>query len=265
MKVSDFKIVKLRESVLALRRQMPRLGVRKLYHLLQSDDTIPIGRDKLYSFLREEGLLVYKKRKYTVTTNSKHWLRKYPNLTKGISLQRPEQLWVADITYIDTLDGNAYLHLVTDAYSKQIMGYELCNNMEAASTLKALKMALVKRKYKASELIHHSDRGLQYCSKLYTDCLKENGIIISMTENGDPYENAIAERINGILKDEFGLSDRLESIAEAKELSSQSIRIYNQLRPHLSCSMLTPNQMHQQDKIKLISFKKKKFRHLENV
>ncbi len=170
---------------------------------------------------------------------------------------------MADITYIDTLDGNAYLHLITDAYSKQIMGHELCDNMEAASTLKALKMALNNRKYKTSDLIHHSDRGLQYCSKLYTKCLKENNIAISMTENGDPYENAIAERVNGILKDEFGLYDKF--ILQAKELARQSIEIYNQIRPHLSCSMLTPYQMHQQHKMKLVSFKKKKFRHFQDV
>lgn len=259
------KALALIESVLTLRRTMPRLGVRKLYYLLQLENQASIGRDKLFSVLRKEGLLVCKKRKYTVTTNSKHWLRKYPNLIKGMSPQRPEQLWVADITYIDTVEGNAYLHLITDAYSKQIMGYELSNNMEAASTLKALKMAIGRRKYQASGLIHHSDRGLQYCSKLYTDCLKENGIAISMTENGDPYENAIAERVNGILKDEFGLSDKFENIIQAKELTRQSVEIYNQLRPHLSCSMLTPTQMHQQDKIKLVSFKKKKFKHLENV
>lgn len=263
--VSYSKGLKTKESVLVLRRQMPRLGTRKLYYLLKTQGSIHIGRDKLFSVLRQEGLLVSRKRKYTVTTNSKHWLRKYPNLIKGVHLERPEQLWVADITYIDTLDGNAYLHLITDAYSKRIMGYELCDNMEAASTLKALKMALSKRKYKTSELIHHSDRGLQYCSKLYTDCLKEHDVIISMTENGDPYENAVAERVNGILKDEFGLSDTLESIMHAKELASQSIKIYNNVRPHLSCSMLTPNQMHKQDKVKLISFKKKKFRHPENV
>ncbi len=264
-KKSDSKRLKLKEFVLLIRRQMPRLGTRKLYHLLKEESNFYIGRDRLFSILRQEGLLINRKRKYTVTTNSKHWLRKYPNLIRGISLKRPEQLWVADITYIDTLDGNAYLHLVTDAYSKQIMGYELCDNMEASSTLKALEMALNRRKYKTVELIHHSDRGLQYCSKLYTDCLKENEITISMTENGDPYENAIAERVNGILKDEFGLSDKFESIMQAKKLTKQSIEIYNKLRPHLSCSMLTPNQMHQQDKIKLISFKKKKFRHLENV
>ncbi len=264
-KASDLKYLDTKKSVLILRRQMPRLGTRKIYHLLKEKGNIYIGRDKLFSILRQEGLLINRKRKYTVTTNSKHWLRKYPNLIKGICLTRPEQLWVADITYIDTFDGNAYLHLVTDAYSKQIMGYELCDNMEAGSTLKALKMALNKRKYKTSELIHHSDRGLQYCSKLYTDCLSENNIIISMTENGDPYENAIAERVNGILKDEFGLSDKFENIMEAKKLTKQSVVIYNQLRPHLSCSMLTPNQMHQQNKIKLISFKKKKSRHHENA
>ena len=233
-KISDSKNLNTRESVLVLRRQMPRLGTRKLYYLLKAQGCIYIGRDKLFSVLRHEGLLVNRKRMYTVTTNSKHWLRKYPNLIKDVHLERPEQLWVADITYIDTLDGNVYLHLITDAYSKQIMGYELCNNMEATSTLKALKMALDKRKYKTSKLIHHSDRGLQYCSKLYTDYLKQNNIAISMTENGDPYENAIAERVNGILKDEFGLSDKLEDIIQAKELTSQSIKIYNNLRPHLS-------------------------------
>ncbi|MDV6169774.1 IS3 family transposase [Flavobacterium sp. DG1-102-2] len=263
--ISDSKNLNTRESVLVLRRQMPRLGTRKLYYLLKAQGSIHIGRDKLFSVLRHEGLLINRKRKYTVTTNSKHWLRKYPNLIKGVHLERPEQLWVADITYIDTLDGNADLHLITDAYSKQIMGYELCNNMEATSTLKALKRALDKRKYKTSKLIHHSDRGLQYCSKLYTDYLKQNNVTISMTENGDPYENAIAERVNGILKDEFGLSDKLEDIIQAKKLTCQSIKTYNNLRPHLSCSMLTPNQMHQQDKVKLISFKKKKFRQLENV
>jgi putative transposase len=264
-KISDLKYLDTKKSVLILRRQMPRLGTRKIYHLLKEKGNIHIGRDKLFSVLKQEGLLINRKRKYTVTTNSKHWLRKYPNLIKGICLKRPEQLWVSDITYIDTLDGNAYLHLVTDAYSKQIMGYELCDNMGAGSTLKALEMALDKRRYKTSELIHHSDRGLQYCSKLYTDCLKGNNIIISMTENGDPYENAIAERVNGILKDEFGLSDKFESIMQAKKLTRQSIEIYNKLRPHLSCSMLTPNQMHQQDKIKLKSFKKKKFRQFQDV
>ncbi len=241
--------------VLGVRRQMPRLGARKLYYLLK--DELGIGRDKLFHLLRVEGLLICKRRRYTVTTNSKHWMRKYPNLIKGIELIRPEQVWVADITYIDTNEnGHGYLHLITDAYSKQIMGYELCGNMEAASTLKALQMAIANRQYNDQVLIHHSDRGLQYCSKLYTDYLKDNYITISMTENGDPYENAIAERVNGILKDEFGLSEQLNNINEAMQQTDQSITIYNNRRPHLSCNMLTPVQMHQQKEIKLKSYKK---------
>jgi transposase InsO family protein len=138
--------------VLGLRRQMPRLGTRKLHYLLKNE--LDIGRDKLFDLLRVEGLLVGKRRRYTVTTNSKHWMRKYPNLIKGLELIRPEQVWVADITYIDTNeDGHGYLHLITDGYSKQIMGYELCNNMEAASTLKALQMAIANRKYNDQTLI----------------------------------------------------------------------------------------------------------------
>jgi putative transposase len=242
--------------VLGIRRQMPRLGTRKLYHLLKSE--LDIGRDKLFRLLRIEGLLIYKRKRYTVTTNSKHWMHKYPNLIKGVELIHPEQVWVADITYVDTNeDGHGYLHLITDAYSKQIMGYELCGNMEATSTLKALQMAIKNRKYDNQTLIHHSDRGLQYCSRLYTTYLKDNNITISMTENGDPYENAIAERVNGILKDEFGLSEELNNINEAMQQAAQSIDIYNNNRPHLSCDMLTPVQMHQQNEIKLKSYNKK--------
>lgn len=250
--------------VLGVRRQMPRLGTRKLHHLLKSE--LNIGRDKLFQLLRVEGLLIGKRRRYTITTNSKHWMRKYPNLIKDIEIIRPEQIWVADITYIDTNeDGHGYLHLVTDAYSKQIMGYELCRNMEATSTLKALQMAIANRRYKDMPLIHHSDRGLQYCSKLYTDHLKHNHITISMTENGDPYENAIAERVNGILKDEFGLSEQLNNINEAIQQTAQSISIYNNNRPHLSCQMLTPIQMHQQKEVKLKSYNKKAQTSLVNV
>ena len=245
-----------RASVLQLRRSMPRLGTRKLHYLLKQSNVL-IGRDYLFDLLREEGLLVLKRKKYTVTTNSKHWLRKYPNLIKEIPLVRPEQLWVADITYLDARDGNLYLHLITDAYSKRIMGYELCNNMEAASTLKALKMAIGQRQYKDTPLIHHSDRGLQYCSKLYTSCLTKHEITISMTENGDPYENAIAERVNGILKDEFGLSEQMEDFADAALQTDQSIFAYNSQRPHLSCHMLTPLQMHGQKAIKLRTYNKK--------
>lgn len=240
--------------VMGFRRLMPKIGTRKLHYLLGAD--IRMGRDRLFEFLRIEDMLIFIRRKYTQTTNSRHWLRKYPNLTKNLKLARPEQLWVSDITYVDTTEeGNTYLHLVTDAYSKQIMGYELCGDMESASTLRALKMALKNRKYDHA-LIHHSDRGLQYCSRIYVDELKRNGIRISMTENGDPYENATAERINGILKGEFGLGDVLNNLSEAKALAKQSIAIYNHLRPHLSCKMLTPVQMHAQQKVEITTYKK---------
>lgn len=246
----------IRASILRMRRSMPRLGTRKLHYLLNRTGVV-VGRDHLFDLLREEGLLVPTRKKYVRTTNTFHWMRKYPNLIKDMEPVRPEQVWVSDITYLDTkATGNLYLHLVTDAYSKQIMGYELCDNMTAASTLKALQMALNKRQYKQMPLIHHSDRGFQYCSKLYTDCLKANNIAISMTENGDPYENAIAERVNGILKTEFGLGDELTDSQEAAKQTIQSIFTYNNHRPHLSCKMLTPVQMHGQRSIKIKSYKR---------
>ena len=249
-----------RDAVLRIRRQMPRIGTRKLHFMLKETFKtagLKIGRDKLFTLLGREGLLVIKRKKYTVTTNSRHWMHKYPNLIKGLVVQRPEQLWVADITYLDTLDGNSYLHLVTDAYSKQIMGYELCRDLEATSTLKALQMALNQRQYPQQPLIHHSDRGLQYCSKRYINCLLANNIRISMTENGDPYENAIAERVNGILKDEFGLGERMEDLTQATRQTKQSIDTYNRLRPHLSCHYLTPQQTHEQQTIRIKTWKKK--------
>ncbi len=239
---------------------MPRIGTRKLHFMLKAyfqQEDIKVGRDKLFTLLGQENLLIVKRKKYTVTTNSRHWMHKYPNLIKELIVHRPEQLWVADITYLDTKDTNSYLHLITDAYFKQIMGYELCNNLEATSTLKALQMAIGNRKYAQQPLIHHSDRGLQYCSKLYVNHLLENNLQISMTENGDPYENAIAERMNGILKDEFGLGEKLTDLKEALHQTSQSIQAYNNLRPHLSCSYMTPSQMHQQQTIPIKIWKKK--------
>jgi len=194
---------------------------------------------------------------YTKTTNSKHWMKKYPNLIKDIIPSRPEQVWVADITYVSGDEGHEYLHLITDAYSKQIMGYELSNDLEARSTQKALKRAITNRKYPQLSLIHHSDRGLQYCSSLYTDMLKKHHIQISMTENGDPYENPVAERVNGILKDEFGLDVLPGELNQGRKLTSESIGIYNHLRPHMSCSMLTPVQMHAQDQIEIKTWREK--------
>lgn len=249
------------DHILQIRRQMPRLGGRKLYYLTQpmlDIHGIKYGRDKLFDLLGREGLLVQKRKRNTKTTNSQHWMRKYPNLIKNVIPTRPEQIWVADITYVSGDNGHNYLHLITDAYSKKIMGYELCSNLEANSTLEALRMAIRQRQYPQQNLIHHSDRGLQYCSKLYTDVLKDNHIQVSMTENGDPYENAVAERVNGILKDEFDLGNLPGEIQEIRKLAAQSIDTYNQMRPHLSCEMLTPVQMHAQKKVRVKTWRNEK-------
>lgn len=246
-------------QVQAIRQRMPRLGTRKLYHLLSAgfkQMSLGVGRDKLFAILRQAGLLVYKQRNYKQTTMSKHWLRKYPNLIKDIELQHPEQVWVSDITYIATKQGHQYLHLITDACSKQIMGYELCNNLNASASIKALRRALMKRRYPSQELIHHSDRGLQYCSAAYTSILKQKGIKISMTEQSDPYENAIAERVNGILKHEFGLNEVFDDIKQLHKQTQQAISIYNNERPHLSINLKTPIQMHSNPEGKPKSWKK---------
>ena len=245
---------------------MPRLGTRKLYYLLKESfrrDGICIGRDRLFDFLREEGLLIIKKKKYTKTTDSRHWMRKYPNRVKAIQLERPEQLWVADITYLSLCDRYCYLHLVTDAYSKRIMGYNVSKTLAATETLKALEMALKNRKYQ-NVLTHHSDRGLQYCSAGYVRMLQQESIAISMTEDGSPYDNAIAERVNGILKDEYGLDEIFEDDKELKLQVKQSIHSYNNRRPHESNHMLTPNEMHRQDRLKPKAWHKKSTKTMED-
>jgi putative transposase len=255
----------VKQKVLAIRKRMPRLGVRKLYYLLKQEfmrENIPVGRDKLFSLLKEKDLLVMRKKKYTKTTDSKHWLRKHPDLVKGLPLTRPEQVWVADITYIATRQGYCYLHLVTDAYSKKIMGYRLSNDLSSSNTVRALRKALQQRLYNG-RLIHHSDRGLQYCSAAYVQLLRRNDIQISMTQDGNPYDNAIAERVNGILKDEFGLDDVFENTEQAELQTKQAITLYNQNRPHMSCLMLTPNKMHRQNKLEVKAWHKKTARTLK--
>jgi putative transposase len=237
------------DKVLTLRRQLPRLGTRKLHYLLKrelNEGHLYVGRDKLFEILRENRMLITKRRKYVKTTDSKHWMRTYPNLAQHIQLTRPEQLWVADITYIPAKEEMLYLHLVTDAYSKQIMGYMLSRDLKTESTLQALQMAFKKRMYPQNQVLHHSDRGLQFCSKLYIDELLKHNCQISMTQDGNPYDNAIAERVNGILKDEFYCDEPFENYEAALACIAQSINLYNTQRPHLSCSMLTPIQMHSQ-------------------
>jgi transposase InsO family protein len=245
--------------VQTVRRQMPRIGTRKLYHLLQQqfeERRLGVGRDKLFTLLRNKGLLVAKRRRYTRTTDSRHWMRKYENLVKDVTLVRPEQVFVSDITYISTERGYNYLSLVTDACSKKIMGYALREDLSPKGCLQALEMALDNRTGDAP-LIHHSDRGLQYCSKDYVEVLRNHDVGISMTQNGDPYENAIAERVNGILKEEFYLSETFTSHAQASEHIGQSIQIYNTQRPHLTCHMMTPEVAHRSSTLNLRCWKRK--------
>jgi putative transposase len=252
-------LIIVRDLVMRIRCRMPRIGTRKLYYLIKNELTelnIKLGRDVLFNFLRAEYLLIKPKRSYTKTTNSQHWMKKYPNLINNMEITKPEQLWVSDITYIKTEQGHNYLSLITDVYSKKIMGYELLDNLSMKGPVKALESALKSRKY-THELLHHSDRGLQYCSSEYINKLKDNNVKISMTENGDPYENAIAERINGILKYEFLIIDGFKTHVEAVNVIDESILIYNNERPHLSCEMLTPNQTHLQQKIQRKIWKKK--------
>ncbi len=229
---------------------MPRIGTRKLHYLLTETlqkHSICIGRDKLFDLLEDYGLLVRRrKRKRINTTNSNHPFRKYPNLVRELRPERPNHLWVSDITYISLLDSFCYLSLVTDAYSRKIVGYCLYPSLKKEGPLQALGMALKALPGKpGATLIHHSDRGLQYCCSDYTTLLDSSNLCISMTEKGDPYENAIAERVNGILKEEFGLDKDFDSFENAKIAVMKAIDIYNRLRPHSSCDYLTPEQAHQ--------------------
>jgi transposase InsO family protein len=233
---------------------MTRVGTKKTYHLIKPALArlgIKCGRDKLNDILRSEGMLIKKKKNYMRTTNSYHRFYKYPNLIKDLQIVRPEQVWVSDITYIRTVTKWLYLSLVTDAYSKQIIGYQLSDNMRTINSIDALKMAIKNRKYPDRPLIHHSDRGIQYCNPDYTDTLEKNHIDISMTEKHDPYENAIAERVNGTLKNEFDLGDRLPDQKCAEMELNKAIWIYNNLRPHESCYYLTPIQAHNQESIEI--------------
>lgn len=224
-----------------------RLGTRKLVVLLQcfvKEHNIKLGRDALFDLLREHQLLVRKRKRTIQTTFSKHRFYKYPNLIKQFEPLTPNLLWVSDITYI-ILDKNfAYLSLITDAYSRKIIGFYLAETLEASGCINALQMAIAGCP-DCSQLIHHSDRGIQYCSHNYVDLLQANHIKISMTENGDPLENAIAERVNGILKEEL-LQQQYPDFKTAQLSVAKAITIYNSLRPHSSCAMLTPQTAHLQ-------------------
>jgi transposase InsO family protein len=231
--------------VMTLRRFMPRLGTRKLYKLLKPqliDAGIKLGRDGLFAYLRDQQMLVKPRKSYTKTTNSKHWMKKHPNLLKDLEIKQPEQVLVSDITYVESDEGVHYLSLVTDASSRKIMGHELSRDMKAENVVNALHRA-AQSCNQTKSVIHHSDRGSQYCSSLYQDALNQNGMVPSMTDGYDCYQNALAERINGILKQEF-LLYRCKTFTELKALVDESITIYNRMRPHLSLGMKTPEEVH---------------------
>jgi putative transposase len=229
-----------------IRETQKRTGGRKLLEMLRerlSNEQL-MGRDAFFNLLRSQGLQVRKRKFRAVTTNSFHWLHKYPNLIKGLSPERPNHVWVSDITYINTNKGFLYLYLITDAYSRKIIGWHLSDNLGSENAILALFMAISQLPPNCGELIHHSDRGIQYCSIKYVKLLETHGIKISMTENGNPYENAIAERVNGILKTEWLYDMNLEDYKQSREAIEQIIRIYNTERLHSSIEMLTPDQAH---------------------
>lgn len=244
------------ERVGHIRMQMPRIGTRKLYYLLRQPlKTLSVGRDRLFWILRANRMLITPTRTYRTTTNSHHRFRKHKNLVDGMQIMRPEQVWVADITYLGNRESHSYLALITDAYSKKIVGYSVSEHLDTDNCVKALKMANANRQYRSEKLIHHSDRGIQFCSNEYQDRLKKYGINCSMTEAYDPYQNAIAERVNGILKQEFAIDKHKVDLSILKGIVAESIQIYNRNRPHYSCYFKTPEQMHQQKEVVIRTYK----------
>jgi putative transposase len=234
-------------EVLRQRKKQPKLGARKLIivmNLFLEKSDIKIGRDLLFRLLRSRGLLLTKrKRKSTITTDSRHRYKKYPNLIRDFIPISANQLWVSDITYIRIGDKFAYLSLITDAYSRKIVGFKLHKDLSAKGPLEALKMAF-KNHPDHKGLVHHSDRGVQYCCDEYVKLLQDKQVKISMTENGDPLENAIAERVNGILKTEL-LEEVYADFDKAQLGIAIACSTYNYLRPHSSIDYLKPVDAHQ--------------------
>ena len=230
------------EMVMEVRRKLPKTGGKKLYRMLKKDlilHKIEIGRDKFFDLLRENRLMVERDRQYVKTTNSRHHFYIYDNLIKGLNINRRNQVLVSDITYIRTNEGFCYLSLITDLYSRKILGFDLNISLGIEGALKALKNTL-KRIKDTEGVIHHSDRGVQYCSYPYTDVLKTHKIKISMGEAGNPYENAVAERVNGILKYEFALNAVFINKEHAEKAVKEAIKNYNELRLHTSIGYMTP-------------------------
>ena len=262
--LQDALILKL---VAEIRKDLPRCGVDKLHYMLQQSFVqhgIKLGRDGLYRLLGNYGLLIRHRNRKPYTTNSHHHYKKYPNLIKDMVLTAAGQLWVSDITYIRKVNGFSYLSIITDAYSHKIVGYKLHATLHSQGAVDALVMAAddVKR---TDTLIHHSDRGIQYCCSEYVRMIEHFDIRLSMTEKGDPYENAIAERVNGILKHEHGLKETFATDTKAKDAVEDAIKKYNDIRIHDSCNRLTPMMAHEQTGILKKLWKPKVYRQREAV
>lgn len=247
------KVIKLSNELLILqridniRKLQPRCGGRKLFIMLQpffEEYNIQIGRDCFFNLLRNNKLLVRRRKRSVHTTNSNHHFRRYPNLVKDFTPLKAHELWVADITYIPLKNRFAYLFLITDAYSRKIVGFHTSDDMKVSSATLALKKALA-QKPAETIVIHHSDRGIQYCSTAYVQLLLQHNAMISMTQNGDPYENAMAERVNGILKSEL-ISKYYNNVDDASIHIARCITIYNYKRRHSSINFQIPNDAHQQ-------------------
>ena len=228
------------------RKSLPREGVRKLIKSLDNEFTkasLKVGRDTLFNILRKHQMLTLRKKYSNRTTNSHHRFYKYNNIIKDMQVTKSNQVWVSDITYVRTVKGFCYLALITDMHSRKIVGYDLSDSLELKGCVRALNKAIYQAK-NIKHLIHHSDRGIQYCSNVYTQILKRNNINISMTEENHCYENAMAERVNGILKDEFYLDQTFTDVAHAKRATKNAINLYNEIRLHLSLDYKTPNMVY---------------------
>jgi transposase InsO family protein len=242
------------EQVYRLRKDNPMMGTRKLHWLLQDymkTHQIKMGRDALFNLLAENYMLIRRRRRRSMlTTDSRHWLKRYPNLIQGLESVRPDQVWVSDITYLKTKQGYVYISFVTDAFSHKIMGYNLAGNLETINTLKALQMAIevsLSQGKTLQGLIHHSDQGFQYCSSQYVNMLKKYGIRISMSDKGEPLQNPVAERVNGIIKHEYLFFKNLDNKLTSLQFLHEAVQTYNSVRPHLSCNMLTPEKAYLMD------------------
>ena len=232
-----------------MRKDHVKLGTRKLYYELRHDISkcgSGFGRDKFFDLLRHHDLLVKRRRKYAVTTNSDHPFYKYNNELVKAPITAPDQAWVSDITYLTTRQGFAYLSLITDAYSRKIVGWHVDVSLGVAGTIKAAEKA-IRQCADTKGVIHHSDRGIQYCCYAYSGLLKKQGIKISMGEAGNCYDNAIAERVNGILKNEYLLDTEFINIEDAIEVTRRAVYLYNYKRPHWSLKLQKPAEVHEQN------------------